>query len=492
MSLVKKYWVFVLLLFFSITIVYSEPQIVLSALDQVMGTYERGTEISGTFHVANDGDGPLELNIISTCDCLTVAPASRSLNTGEEFDIHFTIDTSELSGEVERDIVIETNITDNPVIYLTVSAVVTVDEGAVDSVSDDEGVGVDDDGSIVIELYSFKNCSTCKKIKEKLVKDIEKKHDISVRVDFIDLSDVENYKKLMVIKERYDATKLPVVIVGDTALSGKKEIFDNLETVITEEGEGISSIDDEKFDFSNYKLMEYVSLFIIISAGLMDGINPCAFAVIILLVSFLLVRSSSKKEVLIAGSIYTFAVFLSYLLIGFGLLNFLKLIVGFEIVQKVVKWGISALLVVLSVLSFYDYFKARSGKEDEMLLQLPGFLKNKIRKEFRGKIKVGSIIVTPFVLGVIVSSLELACTGQIYVPIIINMIKTGQEVAVSVFYLILYNLMFVLPLIAVFVLVFMGISSKKIAEYFTQSIGKIKIAIGVLFIVFAVFTFVIY
>jgi hypothetical protein len=60
-----------------------------------------------------------------------------------------------------------------------------------------------------------------------------------------------------------------------------------------------------------------LGLLTIVSAGLIDGINPCAFATLIFFVSYLAFIGRKKKEVLWVGMGFSGAVFITYLLIGF-------------------------------------------------------------------------------------------------------------------------------------------------------------------------------
>ena len=58
-------------------------------------------------------------------------------------------------------------------------------------------------------------------------------------------------------------------------------------------------------------MFEQITFWAIIAAGLIDGVNPCAFAVIVFFVSFLAVYKYERKEVILVGSAYCLAVFLA-------------------------------------------------------------------------------------------------------------------------------------------------------------------------------------
>ena len=69
-------------------------------------------------------------------------------------------------------------------------------------------------------------------------------------------------------------------------------------------------------------LPEGITLPIIIGAALVDSINPCVFGVLIFLIAFMTRVFKSPKNMLLGGMIYTFVVYITYLLIGIGFLKF--------------------------------------------------------------------------------------------------------------------------------------------------------------------------
>ncbi len=82
--------------------------------------------------------------------------------------------------------------------------------------------------------------------------------------------------------------------------------------------------------------------------------------------------------------------------------------------------------------------------------------------------------------GLIVSILELACTGQVYLPTIIFVMGVPGLRAKAFVYLLLYNLLFVLPLVIVFVFVYHGSNSRQLMRIMRQRAGTIKLATTVL------------
>jgi cytochrome c biogenesis protein CcdA len=118
-----------------------------------------------------------------------------------------------------------------------------------------------------------------------------------------------------------------------------------------------------------------------------------------------------------------------------------------------------------------------------MTLQLPGFLKDRIRGVIRSGAKARRFVIAAFLAGFIISFLELACTGQVYAPIIYS-IQQGNKDAIA--WLLAYNLAFILPLVIIFVLAFTGMSNKALINFQTRHTFGVKIALGLVFIALAV------
>jgi cytochrome c biogenesis protein CcdA len=221
----------------------------------------------------------------------------------------------------------------------------------------------------------------------------------------------------------------------------------------------------------------------VVFAGLVDGLNPCAFATIIFFVSYLTLSGKKGKQIIITGASFTIGVFIAYLLVGLGFYKVLDLISGFtSIISKIVYILTAALCLVLAVLSIRDFIKVRQGDLSDMALKLPEPLRMRINQTVREGRKASSYIIGAFVTGLLISLLELACTGQIYLPVIISMSSVPAMRGQALLYLLLYNLMFIVPLIVVFVLAYYGTTSKQFTEFLRKHAGAVKIGMAIVFL----------
>ncbi len=229
-----------------------------------------------------------------------------------------------------------------------------------------------------------------------------------------------------------------------------------------------------------------LSVSAIIGLGLFDGINPCAFATIIFFISYLAYIGKRGKEILLVGSAFTFAVFISYMLIGLGFLSFIIKISFLPLLSKIMYLATAAFAFVLGVLNLRDFFICKSGKIADMKLQLPNFIKKKIHKTIRKEAKLKHYVLGAIVTGFVISILELLCTGQVYLPTIIYVTSVKSLRLQAISYLFLYNLMFITPLCGIFLAVYKGTSSQQLTAFLQKYSAFIKLGLSIFFFILAI------
>ena len=292
--------------------------------------------------------------------------------------------------------------------------------------------------------------------------------------------------------DRTDDLKTPAIFIGDHAWIGEDEIRpQTIEPVLQTLDQGSpkfwADFNEDQASQSLMERFEKLGPLAILLAGLVDGLNPCAFATIIFFVSYLSLSGKKGKEILLTGSSFTIGVFVAYLLVGFGFYKVLDLIKEYMSVLSKIVYGLTALFcLVLAVLSIRDYFKTRHGDLDDMALKLPEPLRKRINATVREGRNANSYYLSAFVIGLVVSMLELACTGQIYLPVIISMSSMPELRGKANLYLVLYNLMFIVPLIVVFILAYYGTTSKQLTAFLKKHAATVKIGMAIVFVLLAV------
>jgi len=148
------------------------------------------------------------------------------------------------------------------------------------------------------------------------------------------------------------------------------------------------------------------------------------------------------------------------------------------------------------MVALYDYYKfKKTGRSQEAILQLPKFLKKRINIVIGSRMRekkggIWGLCVSSFVVGFLVSLLEAVCTGQVYIPTIVFILKNTDLKLKAATYLFLYNFMFILPLIVIFLLSLVGVSSTKFNNFLKKNLGRIKILMALVFFCLGLFILV--
>ena len=285
----------------------------------------------------------------------------------------------------------------------------------------------------------------------------------------------------------------PAVFIGSQAWIGEEEItpaaIENALQCLQQEGapKFWESYDPERGSENLVNRFQSMSWFTVVLAGLVDGLNPCAFATLIFFVSYLTLAGRTGREIIFVGLSFTLGVFLAYLVVGLGFYKVLDLLGGWlDTIAKIV-YGITAVLCLgLAVFSFLDFFKARQGKLNDLSLKLPENLRKRINKVIRQGRDERTYVIGAFGTGLVISLLELACTGQVYLPTIIFVSSMPELRLQAVFYLVLYNLLFILPLVVVFILAYYGTTSKDLSKFLQKNAAAVKLGMSLVFLALGV------
>lgn len=203
----------------------------------------------------------------------------------------------------------------------------------------------------------------------------------------------------------------------------------------------------------------------VIVTGLLDSVNPCAFAVILLLLAFLFTIRKSRGQIIRLGAIYIGVIFLVYLAIGLGILSTVRLS---EEPHFVVRVG-SYFLIGLGVLNLIEYL----WPAFPIKLHMPAAAHKKVNQ----LLKVATVPATIGV-GFIVGLCTFPCSGGIYVSII-TLLNAKTTLGWGLVYLALYNLLFILPLIIILLVVGNRVVAKQLATWEREHALTLRLWFGV-------------
>jgi cytochrome c biogenesis protein CcdA len=220
-------------------------------------------------------------------------------------------------------------------------------------------------------------------------------------------------------------------------------------------------------------MVEQLTLGIIVVAALLDSINPCVFGVLIFLLAYMTAIFKSKTKMLIAGLIYVSSVYITYLLIGLGLLRATSSI-G---LSQTFYWIAALIAVLAGLFEIKDFFWYGRGFSLQMIPGGSARIKRCINTLRNMEKKHPSLsLLFSFLIGIFVVFVELPCTGAPYLAVL-GLLSSGQF-SEGVPLLLLYNLIFVLPLFLIISLVYFGKTSRALEKWRKKNRGLMRLLVG--------------
>lgn len=349
-------------------------------------------------------------------------------------------------------------------------------------------VGHDDESVCIIYFYS-ETCPHCKAIKP-FLDEIEAKYGEKISIHRYDVAlpeSIELYNEFCQSND-YDGKKIPLLGISDKLYVGENQIRDNLENDIEtalESDEVICPLDrmgcheveaaeDTDTLIPNMKDISFLAVLpIVLGTGIADGINPCAFAVLIFIMAFLQEISGNKKRLARITISYIAAVLLVN--IALGIMYFYTSIkIGYPGIIR----GIAiAMAVATGLINIKDFFVYGKG----VTLRIP--VKS---KKFIEALVAKASVPSAIILGGAVAILEAPCSIPIYLTVL-EVLKSGGHNLIKVMpYIILYNLMFILPLVVLASMVYVGTEVSFLEKWREQNKGYMKLVIGLLLLALAI------
>jgi len=251
----------------------------------------------------------------------------------------------------------------------------------------------------------------------------------------------------------------PVVFVGEVLVEGFRPV--EVESAIAANPDACCSWGHA--GSCEFSWLSQITVPTVVAAALVDSINPCAFAVMIFLLTYIM-SIGAKRRVLKVGMAYVTMVFLTYLLAGIGILQVVQL-AG---VSSAVYIIAAVLAIAAGAVNVKDYFWYGKG----LTLKIPESRKKTIQKYVKR-----ASLPAAFVLGFLVALFELPCTGGIYLAIL-GLLSNSMTYAAALPYLILYNFIFIVPLIVILALVYSGSPAGDMEKWRESRKRQMKLASG--------------
>ncbi len=224
----------------------------------------------------------------------------------------------------------------------------------------------------------------------------------------------------------------------------------------------------------------------IISLAVVDAVNPCALAVLILMLTAIIAYNPhNRKNIILAGLAFVASVFVMYLIYGLIIIKFLQLIQALTEIRLWLYKILGVAAIILGVLNIKDFIQGVGCKacesgpcktpKERPMTEMPLSWRPKVKKMISG-------ITSPsgaFTVGIFVTLFLLPCTIGPYV--IAGGILSTTEIVKTIPPLLLYNLIFVMPMLIIIGIVYWGFKRvEDISVWKEKNISKLHLAAGII------------
>lgn len=328
---------------------------------------------------------------------------------------------------------------------------------------------VEVNASIVVEYFYHPDCRPCIP-KTKLVRNVFPEYGASLKVEWRDMRFDEANERFIA----YELSRRPAIVFNHDPETAVYNITEERLRIDIEYYIATSAnLTDAGLDSFPDGIMPDLTLPLVLVSGLIDGINPCAFSLLIFFLSFLFNLKRSRANVLGMGLTYILGIFVGYLALGLGLLRTISIP------------GVMHPFALLSIflLVLMGVFQIREAISfGPPLFKLPGVAVQSIQRLVKR-----STMPFALLLGIFVSICEFPCSGGVYVGILV-LLASSPHFVNGLFYLLLYNLMFVVPLLAILIVASSTDALLKMDRWRVMSRRNMKLMSGVFLITLAAIT----
>lgn len=345
-------------------------------------------------------------------------------------------------------------------------------------------------GQVCIIYFYSETCPHCQALKP-FLEGIEQEYAGRIALNRLDVAEIENYNLYndLCTAKRYAGGTIPLVMIGDEFLVGEDRIRQGLAERIVRwlgEDERICPLEsigttceviadaDEAVPGLGTGLVWYKTLPAVVISGLGDGINPCAFAVLIFMMTLLLEVSGNRRRLIRIGTGYITAFVLTNTLLGVLVYWFSDLLFKGSRVPFLIAAGIAVVAGLINIKDFFWYGKGIS-------LKIPDRAHTVVQKYI-----ILATVPASVVVGVLMAFFEAPCSASIYYAILEMLRKHTASLASALPYIILYNIVFVLPLVVLFLIIYSTGEAKRLEGWRQAKRSWMRLIMGIILLTLGV------
>lgn len=331
-------------------------------------------------------------------------------------------------------------------------------------------------GTVTAVFFYSPTCGSCRETEDVLTR-YQNSHP-EFRLVSYDISNLQNEELLNRYCARYriarEKATVPLLFVGDRSFS-EISSASALARDLALAGKKATPLLPAGGESGAVSRFSACNVFGVLAAGFVNGLSPCSLSMILFFLSLLAVK---REKVLKLGAAFCAGKFIGYLALGTVLFGFLSKL-GTIGLKPFIKGAAVLLLLILIFLNLRDFFFARKEQYGRMKLQLPSKMK-KWDHRLLGGVSAFSgpalLLFFSFAAGAALSAGEFLCTGQIYLVTIVTVLQSVPDLSLTAFcYLVLYDVGYILPLLALTAAVGRGKEIFELSEFVREHLPAVKL-----------------
>lgn len=355
----------------------------------------------------------------------------------------------------------------------------------------------DDTGREANIYYFYINmCKKCKDADEKIdyyTSELRKKNPShTIKFFSYNITEPENLELLksfcMAFSLETNQYSVPAIFAGNKCFFGESGVEEAIEYISGRLAEGEAfgpveaarAVDGAKGLIRDFFGIRFLNIF---AAGLVNGLNPCSFSMLLFLISLLLARQDIN--IVYPGIAYAAGKFAAYIMLGSILYGVFSTI-GINSYEITTKLMLGLFTAIMAALNIKDFFAAKKEKYGKITNQLPSFLR-KMNHGIIEKVKqingIFAVIVSSALLGAVISVGEFLCTGQVYLASIVYILQTESYLSPTAFlYLIFYSVAFITPTLVIVLIISKTRKIMLLSEFFRKRLALVKLLTAIIMI----------
>ncbi|MDP2845487.1 MAG: cytochrome c biogenesis protein CcdA, partial [Candidatus Methanoperedens sp.] len=319
---------------------------------------------------------------------------------------------------------------------------------------------------VIVEYFYIPGCQKCEKATP-VVENVISSY--GGRVNFLKYNANEEGRGLAI---KYQIPGVPSVVINE-----------NKERLISYENYGgdiakLEKILREAIDLASAPTTNVSTEKIVLSVpsvlvvGFLAGFNPCLLAILAFIASVTLAATGKRRNVLLIVLMFSFGIFVTYLIVGIGLLRVLE---QSPLLQDTIRNFLVVLIGSLGLWHVYDAYHLRKNTESSFYAP-KAFIR--LTESVTKKVSLPA----SFFIGALFSLIKAPCVGAVYF-VILDMARKGESAGFM--YLTAYNLGVVLPVLVLGAAIAFGLNPEKVERFRKETRAAMRLVTGVTLIIIA-------